>query len=49
MKQSKTIKIEIRNAINLECISETEQRLFYISLLARILELRKRELLKNNE
>ncbi len=49
MKQHNNIKIEIRNAINLKRISENEQRLFYISLLARILELRKQELIKNNE
>jgi len=49
MNQIKNIKIEIRDEINLERISENEQRLFYISLLARILELRKEELLKNNE
>ncbi len=49
MIQNKNLKIEIRNEIDLKRISENKQRLFYISLLARILELRKQELIKNHK
>ena len=39
MKQTKQLKIEFVGIINLEALTESEQRVFYTTLLARIQEL----------
>ena len=49
MKQTNQMQIETINKVSLESISESEQRLFYITLLTRILELHKQNLVNNKE
>lgn len=49
MKQTNQMQIEIINDVSLESISESERRLFYITLLTRILELHKQNLINNEE
>ena len=49
MKQTNQIQVEIINEVSLESMSEGEQRLFYITLLTRILELHKQNLINNKE
>ena len=49
MKQTNQVQIEIINEVSLESISESEQRLFYITLLTRILKLHKQNLINNKE
>ena len=49
MKQTNQMQIEIINDVSLESISESEQRLFYFTLLTRILELHKQNLINNTE
>ena len=49
MKQTNQMQTEIINDVSLESISESEQRLFYITLLTRILELHKQNLINNKE
>ena len=49
MKQTNQMQVEIISEVSLESISESEQRLFYITLLTRILELHKQNLINNKE
>ena len=49
MKQTNQMQVEIMNDVSLESISESEQRLFYITLLTHILELHKQNLINNKE
>lgn len=49
MKQTNQMQVETINDASLESISESEQRLFYIALLTRILELHKQNLINNKE
>lgn len=49
MKQTNQMRIEIANNADLITLSESEQRLFYITLLTRILELHKQNLINNKE
>ena len=49
MKQTNQMQVETINEVSLESMSESEQRLFYITLLTRILELHKQNLINNKE
>lgn len=49
MKQTNQMRIEIINNGDLNTLSKSEQRLFYITLLTRILELHKQNLINNKE
>lgn len=49
MKQTNQMQIEIVNNADLNTLSEREKRLFYITLLTRILELHKQNLINNKE
>lgn len=49
MKQTNQMRIEIVNKDDVNSLSESEKRLFYITLLTRILELHKQNLINNKE
>lgn len=49
MKQTNQIQVEIINEVSLESMSESEQRLFHITLLTRILESHRQNLINYKE